>query len=260
MNFTCQKSALFELAKLAERRRHSILIEGVEGSGKTYLAQQYAQMLDVPDVQIVEPNVQSIKSTIEACYRIDNEVVICIENLDTGVSAAAYSLLKFLEEPNPNIYIVVTCRNVNRVPDTIISRSVCIITSPPIDTDIVIYATNKDNSKYTELRTRHIWSCIRTFKDVDTVMNMTPQQLEYFNSLSSMMEFKDTVSNMMWKLGHYPDNSETPIEIVIRYIVELSDNLHVRRAGIQCITDLSTSRIASHAVIAKFLFECKYCE
>ena len=260
MNFTCQQAAISDLSSLAERRRHSVLIEGVEGSGKTYLAQHYAKLLDISDVQIVEPNVQSIKSTIEACYKIDNEVVLCIENLDTGVAAVSYALLKFLEEPNPNIYIVVTCRNINRVPDTIISRSVCVLTSPPIDSDIAIYASNKDNTKFTELRTRHIWSCIRTFKDVDIVLSMTSQQIEYFNSLSSMMGFKDTVSNMMWKLGHYPDNSETPIEIVIRYIVELSDSSHIRQAGIQCLSDLSNSRIASHAVLAKFLFECKYCE
>ena len=260
MNFRCQESALLDLQKLCSGDRHSVLIEGVSGSGKTYLAMQYASMLQVADFQLIEPTVQAVKSAIDECCKLDNSVVLCIENLDTGVAAASYAILKFLEEPNPNIYIVVTCRNIHNIPDTIISRSVCVVTSPPIGADLANYAECKDITKYLERKNLVIWRCVRTFKDVDIVLNLTDSQLSYFDDLNKLICFKDSVSNMMWTLGHYSDSTETPIDLVIRYLIEISDSSYVRSAGIKCIQELNSARIASHAVIARFLFEVKYCE
>lgn len=260
MKFICQESSLNELKTLADSDRHSVLIEGAEGSGKSYLAKQYAAMLDVPDFQEVQPKVDTIKESIETCLRINTPVVLCIENLDTGVLAASYTLLKFLEEPLPNVYIVVTCRNVKHVPDTIISRSAVIVTSPPVDSDICQYASVKNDIKFNGLKNKLIWRCVRTFKDVDIVLNMTDNQLEYFNSLNDLARFNDTVSNLVWKIGHYSDNTETPVELVIRYLMELVDTQHLRKAGISCISSLNQGRIAAHAVLAKFVFEAKYCE
>jgi hypothetical protein len=64
----------------------------------------------------------------------------------------------------------------------------------------------------------------------------------------------------MWKLGHFEDKTETPVELVVRYIMELVNTPHVKQAGIECISDISKGRVAQHAVLAKFAFECKYCE
>lgn len=260
MKFLCQTNTISELSSLASSDRHSILISGPVGCGKTYLASQYAKFLSVGDFQIVQPTVQAIKDSIEECYTLDHPVVICIENLDTGVSAAAYALLKFLEEPIHSVYIVVTCRNINRVPDTIVSRSVCVATAPPIDSDLSTYAESRNINQYLALKSSDIWRCVRTFQDADIVLSLTPDQLDYFNKLSNVLQFNDTISNLMWRLGHYPDGTDSPLELVIRYLMEISNNFHVRQSGIQCISELSSSRIASHAVLAKFLFECKYCE
>lgn len=260
MNFVCQKSALSELQSLALADKHSILIEGAEGSGKSYLAMQYAQMLNVGDFQQVTPKVDVLKDTINACLQLNNPIVLCIENLDLGVAGAAYVLLKFLEEPLPNTYIVVTCRNINNVPDTIVSRSAVVVTAPPVDLDISSYSLGKNPQRFNELRGSKLWACVRTFKDADTVLGLNSQQLEYFNSLESLAQFRDTVSNLVWKISHYTDNSEAPVDLVIRYLMDLINTPHIRRAGIECIRDLSQSRIASHAVLARFAFECKYCE
>lgn len=260
MNFLCQQDAMSDLSTLSDNDRHSILICGAAGCGKTYLAHQYAKLLNIEDFQVIQPTVQVIKDTIDTCHNLDHPIVLCIENLDTGVPAASYTLLKFLEEPTHNVYIVVTCRNVNNLPDTILSRSVCVVSSPPVDADLVEYARSKNASRYAELKNYTIWKCVRTFNDVDTVLNLNQTQVEYFNSLSNVLSFNDSVSNLMWKLGHYQDNTETPIELVIRYLIETSDSDTIRKAGITCISELASARIASHAVIAKFLFECKYCE
>lgn len=260
MKFICQQSAIKELETLANNDRHSILIEGVEGCGKSYLAKMYADMIHISDFQIVSPTVAEIRSTVEESIGIENNVLFCIENLDLGVASAAYSLLKFLEEPAHNVYIVVTCRNMNRIPDTIISRSSCVSSGPPIDSDIIEYAVSQYPDVYSDVCKKTIWRCVRTFKDAETVLKMTSNQIEYYDKLKDMMSFKDTVSNIVWKLGHYEDNTETPIEIVIRYIIEQTRIPHIKKCGIDCIRDISQGRIAKHTVLTKFAFEVKYTE
>lgn len=260
MKFVCQEKPLAELDTLRLSDRHSVLIEGPSGCGKTYLAMQYASMMQISDFQVVQPKVDEIKSSIEACIQLTNPVVLCIENLDTGVSAASYALLKFLEEPSSNVYIVVTCRNLKYVPDTIISRSAVVVTAPPVDADIATYSLSVNKNKFDELKLSKLWACVRTFKDAELVLNMTPEQLTYFNELSNICKFNDSVSNLVWKISHYDDNSECPIELVIRYIMNEIDTQHIKKAGIECLNDLALKRIASHAVLAKFVFNAKYCE
>lgn len=260
MNFMCQQQAIKTLKDLADSKCHSVLIEGVQGSGKTYLAKEYSRMLEVPDFQIISPNVGAIRGAIDESYNLNNPIVLCIENLDLGVNAASFTLLKFLEEPASNIYIVVTCRNIRRVPDTIISRSVRVTTTPPRPVDVNQFAQMHNPSRYAELKDSAIWKCATTFRYAESILNMTDAQLSYFPSLRETMNFKDTVSNIVWKLGHYDDNSETPVEIVINYIIEFTNSRTIRLSGIECMKDISSGRIAAHAAIAKFVFDCKYLE
>lgn len=260
MNFVCQKEAMTKLEDLARSNRHSILIEGIEGSGKTYLSKQYSKFLDVEDFQIVDPTVQSIKDTISGCMQIDTPVVLCIENLDLGVMAASYALLKFLEEPANHVYIIITCRNANKVPDTILSRSTTVVTSPPLISDIEQFAISKNFDRFHQLEKSTVWRCVKTFRDAELVMSLTSDNLAYFDSLQETIKFRDSVSNIVWKLGHYDDNKEAPIELVIKYMVEIAPTQYIRKCGIDCIRDLSTSRLASHSVLTKYVLDCKYCE
>ena len=93
-----QKSALEELTQFAENNVHTIIIEGPEGCGKTYLAKQYAKMLDVSDFISIEPKVSDIRQAVDSSIETKSPMVLCVENLDLGVASAAYTLLKFLEE------------------------------------------------------------------------------------------------------------------------------------------------------------------
>lgn len=255
-----QKSALEELTQFADSNIHSIIIEGPEGCGKTYLAKQYAKMLNVSDFIVVQPKVSDIRQSVDSCISLKSPMVLCIENLDLGVASAAYTLLKFLEEPIPTAYIIVTCRNIVNVPDTIISRCAVTTVTTPIVSDILVYAEQLSPDKYSSTKKNKLWSCARTFKDANTILNLTSEQQEYFKSLTSIVSFSDSISNMMWNLGHYPDKSETPIDLVLRYIVLISKSEHIKHAAIECIANLSTTKIATHAILAKFLFESKYTE
>ena len=260
MNFLCQQECLTQLKKLSDSDRHSVLIEGVGGSGKTYLAQQYTNMLNISDFILVEPKVNEIRDAIDSCMSIENNVLLCIENLDKGVVGASYTLLKCLEEPASHVYIVITCTSVQSVPDTIVSRSAVITTSPPVDSDLAAYAKSMNMDKYLEVKDLTLWKCARTFRDVDTILNLNLDQISYFMSLPKLSKFNEPVSSIVWKLGHYDNQQEAPCELIIRYIMEICNSKHIRRQGIECIRSLNTGRIAQHAILAKFAFECKYCE
>ena len=260
MEAKCQKSAIDQLKQFAERHVHSIVIEGPEGSGKTFVAKQFARFVNISDLMTVPPKVSELKQAMNTCMNLKTPAILLVENLDTGVPAASYSLLKFLEEPIDAVYILVTCRNIENIPDTIVSRCPVATVSTPNSSDLANYAIIRNQPALNELCKSTLWKCAKTFKDVDMILSFKYEQLLYFESLSSVLKFKDTVSNLMWKLGHYDDKTEAPTLLVLRYLVETAPTNHIKQAAMQCIEDLSRSRIASHAVLAKFIFECKYCE
>ena len=96
-----QQEALHILQTLAEHHQHGVIISGTHGSGKTYLAHIYANYLHIPDFYLINPSMSDIKSVITECINATNDIVICIENLDSGVLQVSYPLLKFIEDcPN----------------------------------------------------------------------------------------------------------------------------------------------------------------
>lgn len=261
MDIVSQSEAILTLKKLASEDKHSILIEGAAGCGKTYLAHHYATLLNRNDivVQSIAPTVNDIKTAVDSCLIIQTPVLLCIENLDTGVPAAAYALLKFLEEPTSHVYIIVTCRNIKHVPDTIISRSAVVNVSPPIAVDIENYAKLKDAYRYERCKDSTPWKCVSTFSDVDYVLKLTPEQVNYFEAnIPALMSFKDSVSNMSWAICHFTDNTEIPAEFSIKLMLKLSSNSHVRSSCIDALKAISLSRVGLHAILCKLLFECKY--
>lgn len=260
MDLNFQKTSIDELKQLAESDRHSILIEGPVGCGKSYLSRQYAKMLNIFDIVFIQPNVTSIREALEKSSDLSSPTVFCIENLDIGVVAASYTLLKFLEEPTSNVYIVVTCRNRYQIPDTIISRSTCISVGQPTKSDVNNYAEQRDPKRYKDLKSMSVWNGVRSLMDVDYVFNMKSEHINYYTTLKSEFKLTNSVTNLVWKLGHYPDNTETNILFVLNYLMSIMTNRRIKKYIIECIRELSTSRIASHAVLAKFLLNCKYGE
>lgn len=257
MIFENQRIAVEQLNMLAHSNRHSILIEGPEGSGKSALAEMYRGMVGCQEFTMVEPNVQQLRNAIDSCFNLSESTLICIENLDMGVVSASYTILKFLEEPAENIYIVVTCRNRYKIPDTIISRSAVVTIDPPTTKSIVAYAKHRHPDL--EIESHPLFRCIRTFSDVDKLSRMSRDQVDYFHTFTQL-DFGESVSNMAWKLSHYPDNTDLPITFAIRYIMNLTQNVHVHRCGVQCLDDLNLGRLASHAVVSKFCMDLKYTE
>ena len=260
MQFKSQGEATSEINKLAAVRRQSVIVEGPSGCGKSWLTKEYANLLGVSDLSVVTPKVAELKEALDSSQSLGTPVVLCIENLDLGVAAASYALLKSLEEPSPNVYIVITCRNMQMLPDTIISRSAVVNVGPPTNDDIDLYGSTKDRLKFNNVKDRLVWQCVKSFSDADAVLSMANDEVAYYETLSELCHFKDSVSTLSWNISHYSSGKECNIELAIRSVMELMHKPFITKIGIECIRDLNLGRIAQHAVIAKFLFNAKYCE
>ena len=143
---------LLENSLKKDRLSHAYLFEGERGTYKFETALYFAQMLlctgeeipclkchncrriknrTHPNVYVIEP----IKNSIRKQQIIDLQKefsktriepgpkVYIIKNIETINISAANSLLKFLEEPYPETYAILTTENINRMLPTIISRS-----------------------------------------------------------------------------------------------------------------------------------------
>ena len=259
MKLKNQDQAIQSLRSLAISDRHSIMIEGPLGSGKSYLAREYSKLLNCHNFVSVEPKVQDICDVINQAYQTSEPVVICIENLDTGVVAAAYAVLKFLEEPLPYIYIVVTCRSMWGVPDTIVSRSSVVTLSPPTAADLHEYVHDRYPDKYLDIETSPLWPCLNSFNTIDLAVDLSESQRDYIIELPQTLKENDSVSTLMWKIQKFEDGSATPLELTIRYIIR-NANAAAKAAGLRCLDDIASGRIAAHAAVAAFAFDYKYIE
>lgn len=259
MNFDCQSISLDVISKLADRQAPSVLIVGPEGCGKSYLARQFAIKLGVDDFALVEPTVAGIREISDLCSEITTPIVICIENLDTGVVAASYTLLKFLEEPRKNVHVVVTARNIKYLPDTIPSRCVTVWMSQPTESDLLDYAriTSTSPTKLQAITQSIAFKACRGFTDVATVLNLTTDQLMYLNQISAVITARESISSLVWKLTHYADNSNLDPMFALKCIAVAYDGA-IRRFCINTINDIQSGRVAAHTAVTKFLFDCKY--
>lgn len=258
MNFLCQRGALDNLQNLAISRCHSVLISGPTSCGKTYLSRKYQEMLGIDSFIKAEPNVSNFRDILDDMTSIDTDVIICVENLDKGNPAAAQVLLKNLEEPSDHVYFVITCRNIKRVPDTIISRSVCVTTNPPTDDDILNYGILQDATKLETFRDKRIWKCVSSFEDVDILFRMSSENLTYFENIPALLNKQKTISDMQWALSHYEDNSPLPVTFAIRYIMYSTNDIYLKNICLDCLNSLCIGRVGSAAILAKFILEFKY--
>lgn len=259
MDFLNQKEALQSLQEYASKNRQSILISGPDGCGKSYLAKQYAKMLNISDFQIVTARMDTIREALTACYTLTNNVVVCIENLDLAVSGVSYALLKFIEEPKSNVYIVVTCRNIRQIPDTIVSRCVTIDVPPIISSDLTEYAKTKYPNEYKSIENNtKLWQCVSSIPDMKLLFELSSEQIAYFQEISGLINASTSVSNIVWKLQNFPDKKPTPVQIVIRYL--MYSNQRWQKYCIECLNTLSIGRLGVHAVVSKLVMQLKYTE
>ena len=144
---------LLENSLKKDRLSHAYLFEGEKGTKKFETAIYFAQMLlcnneevkpcleckncrrinhgTHPNVYIIEPEndvikkqqIQDLQTEFSKTSIEPGPKIYIIKDIETVHVNAANSLLKFLEEPYPNIHAILTTSNINRILPTIISRS-----------------------------------------------------------------------------------------------------------------------------------------
>ena len=98
---------------------HSLLLFGDAGSGKhTFICEYISPLLTFPIVDITsEINIETINTII-----LSSQATIYIIDCDKISTREQNILLKFLEEPTPNAYIILLSTNTNLIIDTVLNR------------------------------------------------------------------------------------------------------------------------------------------
>ena len=147
-------SALFSKIIKNNQLQHAYIFEGVAGSGKFEMAKWLAQGINCqnrtedgapcltcnqcvrieheehPDVTMVEPDglsikvdqVRAIKEEFAKSGMESRRKILIIEDMDKMTTSAANSLLKFIEEPEGEITILLLTTEIQQLLPTIVSR------------------------------------------------------------------------------------------------------------------------------------------
>ena len=257
MEFQFQQCALKQLQKLADYDSHSIIISGISGIGKTYLAKQYAAMKNIETFNVVSSKVSDLKSSLDSSYRLSEVQVLCIENLDKGTDAASQVILKYLEEPLPNTYVIVTATNISALPSTILSRAIAVIVEPPSKEELELFGNNYNSNKNKVISKYAVYQNCKSLSDVKTLIDLDLTKLQYYDSLLDNKLWKDSVSSISWALSHFQDNSPTDLKVVFKLFLNHSNNQIIKSQSLEALLALESGTISESAIINKFVIAVK---
>ena len=99
-----------------------IILEGVNGSGRTTMAEWIAEQLGAFVYTLEELKVDAIRDVIADAQNLSMKTVYIIQNGQDMTAQAENALLKLAEEPPKNCYIIMTVDNRASVLPTIQSR------------------------------------------------------------------------------------------------------------------------------------------
>lgn len=261
MKFSCQKRCAEDLERFSRTDCHSVVVHGPQGSGKTHMCLEYAKLVGASDVVRVAPKVSDLKESFDELLHLDNKVLLLVENLDLGVKSCSYVLLKYMEEPKSNVYVCVTCQNVQSIPDTVVSRSLVTYVQVPTKNDIASYSCKYHKEAFEHVKRCKIWKCVKTFSDADSVCSMTPEQISYVQKWQNLGEFSRPVATSSWNMSHYNGSSPLDASLVVKYVMMCNEgNKHVVSSCVRCLDMLRLKRVAPYMALSKLAFDLKYCE
>jgi DNA polymerase-3 subunit delta' len=234
---------LLENSLSKDRLSHAYLFEGETGTKKYETAIYFAQMLLCledekpclkcknckriahgfhPNVYVIEPDgtmikkqqIQDLQTEFSKTSIEPGKKVYIIKNIDKINTSAANALLKFLEEPFPNVHAILTTSNINRILPTIISRSQ-VVSFHSINKDvlcediqelgvfestarIVAELTNNANEALTLINQEYFLDVLEIVKDVYDIVNTHEKSLViYFNQNSSIIYQDKEIASLL---------------------------------------------------------------
>lgn len=254
MEFQNQKSAIYELKHLASADCHSILLHGESGCGKSWLSKKYQSMIKADDFIQLYAKMQDIKDFISNVYQFPSRAVVCIENIDCGVDGVAQAILKLLEEPPKNIYLIVTARHARNVPNTILSRTSTIFIQQFKFDDLLLYAKEKYGLKADSMK-QDLYLFCKNPDDVDYIMSLQQNDLEYIKVLSDHISSKNPVATTVWKIQQLPSGTKIPMQFIIRSLYNgVSDKF--KPIVLQYESDID-SGVPNHVILSAMILNIK---
>jgi len=248
-----------------ERLSHAYLFEGEEGTKKFETALYFAQMLlcteeekpcgechncrrvrhlTHPNLYVVEPFKNSIRK--QQIIDLQNEFsktsveegpkIYIIKELDTINISAANSLLKFLEEPHPNTYAILTTANIHRVLPTIISRSQVVqfssLDKSLIERDLIDEGYPDEQAKIASLVSNRLSDALSLLSD-----DFFLETIELVKELYRMLtEVKDSLVTHLHEHGEFIFQSNESLKLFLSIMVlHQKDLLHVRMKYTQAV-------------------------
>ena len=254
MEFQNQKSAMYELKHLASADCHSILLHGEAGCGKSWLSRKYQSMVKADDFIQLYAKMQDIKDFITNVYLYQTKAVVCIENIDCGVDGVAQAILKLLEEPPENIYLIVTARYARNVPNTILSRTSTVFVQQFKFDDLLLYAKEKYGLKAESLK-QDLYLFCKNPNDVDYIMSLQQSELDYVKALPELISSKNPVATTVWKLQQLHSGAKIPMQFIIRSLYNgVADKF--KPIVLQYESDID-SGVPNHVILSAMILNIK---
>lgn len=238
---------LLENSLKKDRLSHAYLFEGQKGTKKFETAVYFAQMLHCsseevkpcleckncrrikhgthPNVYIIEPvkniirkqQIQDLQMEFSKTSIEPGPKIYIIKDIETIHVNAANSLLKFLEEPYPNIHAILTTSNINRILPTIISRSQIVSfqsLNPEIvkrdlldagydqeTSSVISELTNATDTALEIASNEYYMDLVQQVKDIYQIIDTNQESLViYFNENNSIIYQDKEITNLFLSL------------------------------------------------------------
>ena len=122
-----------------------ILLQGGRGYGKKELCKQIARIMDI-DMVMFENKVDDLRECIKLAYEQTSPILYVLMDGDTMSVAAKNSILKLIEEPPKNAFIIMLIENEETILTTIKSRAYFLKLDNYTPDEISEYIKSRDNA------------------------------------------------------------------------------------------------------------------
>lgn len=172
-----------------------VMLQGARGWGKKQLTIEIAKIMGI-DLVTFENKVDDLRECIKLAYEQTSPILYVMTNGDTMSVAAKNSILKLIEEPPANAYIILLVENEETILPTIRSRAFALKMDEYSQNDIKTYLTTKDNA-FTQEETEKIITICNCPGEVNLLLNSENADiLELVDKLLDNID-KVTLSNLL---------------------------------------------------------------
>ncbi len=173
---------------------HGFLLIGNNPESKKEKLLELSKSLDAKVISHQLSKVEDVKNLIDFIrLSLNEKTIIYIENIEEATHESLNSFLKTLEEPQENLYFVLTASSLQKVLPTISSR--CQIINLGVRSD-----ENKDlgeTIKFNEMSIGEKLSFIEKLRDRPSAILFLEDLIYYYHSLihSNELDYKRTLKN-----------------------------------------------------------------